>query len=408
MIPSKKHVPTQPALSRNVWIVTATSFLTDVSSELIFSLLPLFLANVLGASTGVIGLIDGIAETTASLLKVFSGWLADWLQARKWLTVTGYSLSALSKPFLFITTSWVGVLIVRFADRVGKGVRNAPRDALLADSVSADHRGLAFGILRAGDTFGAALGLVIALLIVVATASGTTNVLTRDTFQMAVLISIVPAFLAVMVLVLGAQDVPVTSKRERPRLSLTGIDGRFRRFLPVILLFTLGNSSDAFLILRAQERGLSVPSILLMLIAFNVVYASASSPLGALSDRFGRRRVMIGGWFIYALIYLGFGIAVQTWQIIGLYIAYGLYYAATDGVARALISDIVPQEQRATAFGIFNTVVGIAALPASVLAGVLWQIGGPKTPFLAGALLAFLAILAFSRWEAIAASEPPK
>jgi MFS family permease len=291
---------------------------------------------------------------------------------------------------------------VRFADRVGKGVRTAPRDALLADSVSPEHRGLAFGIHRTGDTFGAALGLVIALIIVLATTTGNSPVLTRDTFQIAVLVSIIPAFLAVIVLAVGAHDVPVTSQRTRPRLSLAGMDPRFKRLLPIMLLFTLGNSSDAFLILRSQERGLNVPSILLMLIVFNLIYASASSPLGALSDRFGRRRVMLGGWIVYTLIYVGFGLAVETWQVVGLYLAYGLYYAATDGIARALISDIVPQQQRGTAFGIFNTVVGITALPASVLAGVLWQIGGPRMPFLVGALLAFLAIIAFSRWNAAA------
>jgi MFS family permease len=394
------EVTTRPRLSRNVWIVTATSFLTDVSSEMIFNLLPLFLANVLGASTGIIGLIDGIAEATASVLKVFSGWLSDRLGQRKWLTVAGYSLSALSKPVLYITTSWLGVLAVRFADRVGKGIRTAPRDALLADSVAPEHRGFAFGVHRAGDTFGAALGLVIALLIVLATTSGDAVKLPANTFQIAVLISIIPAFLAVIVLALGAHEVPITSQRERPSLSLAGLDSRFRAFLPIILIFTLGNSSDAFLILRAQERGLPLAGIMLMLIAFNVIYASAAGPLGALSDRLGRRRIIIGGWLVYALIYLGFGLAAQTWQIVVLYVIYGLYYAATDGVAKALVGDLVPQAQRGTAYGVFNATIGIMALPASVLAGLLWQFIGPSAPFIFGTVLALAAMIMFSRWNA--------
>src|SRR5260221_7095942 len=362
---------------RQIIVVSLTSFLADVSSEMIYSLLPLYLQNVLDVGTDEIGLFDGIAESTASLLKVFSGWLSDRLGARKWLAVSGYALSGFSKPFLFFAGSWLAVLFVRFSDRVGKGIRTAPRDALLADSVEAEHRGLAFGIHRAGDTFGAATGLVIALLIVLATATGGAFILSRETFQTAVLVSIVPGILAVVVLALGAREVVIKSKRERPRLSLAGLPQPFRRFLPIMLLFTLGNSSDSFLILRAQERGLSIPAILLMLIAFNIIYASAAGPLGALSDRLGRRRVIIGGWLVYGLIYLGFGFAVATWQIVTLYALYGLYYGATDGVARALVGDLVPEAQRGTAYGVFNAAVGIAVLPASVLAGILWQGIGP-------------------------------
>lgn len=400
------ETPPRIALSRNVWIVTLTSFFTDVSSEMIFNLLPLFLSNVLGVSTAVIGLIDGIAETTASVLKVFSGWFSDRLGARKWLTVSGYALSAFSKPFLYLASSWIAVLFVRFMDRVGKGVRTAPRDALIADSIPAERRGLAFGIHRAGDTFGAALGLLLALLIVLATARGSALVMTRQTFQTAVLISIVPGVLGVLVLALGAHEVAIRKRSERPRLSLAGLDIHFRRFLPIMLLFTLGNSSDSFLILRAQNLGLSIPAILLTLFVFNIVYASAAGPLGALSDRLGRRRVIIGGWLIYALIYFGFGMANEAWQVVGLYILYGLYYAATEGTAKALVGDLVPAEQRGTAYGVFNAAIGITALPDSVLAGFLWQgIGsfkgfGARAPFLAGGLLALAAVLLFSRWQA--------
>lgn len=388
--------PAWRTLPRNVWVVTATSFLTDISSEMIFSLLPLFLANVLGAKTSVIGLIEGVAETTASLLKLFSGWLSDRLRARKWITVAGYGLSAISKPFLYAVTSWWGVLAVRFADRVGKGVRTAPRDALVADSIDEQHRGLAFGLHRAGDTAGAAVGLLLALLIVLATQAGAAT-LSRDTFQVAVLLSIIPAALAVIVLILGARDVPVTAQRPAPRLTLRGFDRRFYFFLLAVIVFTLGNSSDAFLILRAQERGLDVAGVMAMVLSFNVVYALVSGPAGALSDRVGRRRLIVGGWLIYGLIYLGFALAAQSWQVWALYALYGVYYGAAEGSAKALVADLVEPDKRGTAYGVYNAAVGLMALPASVLAGLLWQgVGGwdgfgPGAPFLCGAFLALTA-----------------
>jgi len=391
------------ALPRNVWAVTATSFLTDISSEMVLNLLPLFLANVLGVRTGVIGLIEGIAETTASLLKVFSGWFSDRLGRRKALAVLGYGISTLSKPFLYVATSWWEVLAVRFADRVGKGVRTAPRDALVADSTTEHHRGLAFGLHRAGDTAGAMAGLLIALGVVWAAQAGSVT-LARSTFQRLVLISIIPAALAVCVLALSAHDVPVKERRTAPPLTLRGFDAPFRRFLFVVVLFTLGNSADAFLVLRAQERGLSVVGVLGMLATFNLVYAAISGPAGALSDRVGRRRLIVGGWLVYSLLYLGFALAAAAWHIWLLYALYGIYYGAVEGTVRAFVADIVPSERRGTAYGVYNAAVGLAALPASLIAGLLWQgVGawqgfGPRAPFLFGAALALIAVLLFTAW----------
>jgi MFS family permease len=392
-------------LPRNVWVVTATSFLTDVSSEMIANLVPLFLAEVLGVRTGVIGLIEGAAETTASLLKVFSGWISDRLGRRKWLTVVGYGISTLAKPFLYLATTWGWVLGVRLADRVGKGIRTAPRDALIADSVDASRRGVAFGLHRAGDTAGAALGLV-AALVIVWTMQGGGLALDRATFQTVVLVSIVPAVLAVLVLALGARDVAPAdpARRPPPRLSLVGLDRRFRGFLLVMVLFTLGNSSDAFLILRARERGLSVLGVMAMLIAFNVVYTAVSGPAGALSDRIGRRRIILGGWLAYGLIYVGFAAADAAWQVVALFAAYGVYYGLTEGAARAMVADLVAAEQRGTAYGVFNAAIGLTAFPASLLAGLAWQgIGtwpglGAAAPFWIGAGLALLAALLFGFW----------
>jgi MFS family permease len=381
-------------------VTTVTSFLTDVSSEMILNLVPLFLANVLGVSTAVIGLIDGIAETTASVLKGYSGWLSDKLGERKWLAVAGYSLSAIAKPFLYLAASWSGVLAVRFADRAGKGIRTAPRDALIADSIDEHHRGISFGLHRAGDTAGAMLGLIVALGVILLTQAQALD-LSRRTFQLLVLIGIVPGLLAVLVLAVGARDIKIERKQDKtkPDLKFRDLNPDFRFFLVVVAIFTLGNSSDSFLILRAQERGLTVAGVLEMLIAFNLVYAALSGPLGALSDRVGRQRLIVGGWLVYSLLYLGFAVSSRAWHIWVLYVLYGIYYAAVEGTAKAMVADLIPPEQRGTAYGFYNATVGLMALPASLLAGVLWQgVGswsgfGPSAPFLVGAGLALTAVM---------------
>ena len=398
-----KNKPAVQSLPRNIWVVTATSFLTDISSDMIFNLIPLFLANVLGAGTAIIGLIDGIAETTASLMKIYSGALSDKLGGRKWLAVGGYALSTVAKPFLYFANAWGWVLGVRFSDRAGKGIRTAPRDALVADSIDPAQRGLAFGVHRAGDTAGAFVGLGLAALIVWLTEAGAAD-LTRRTFQIAVLASIIPAIFAVIVLAVGAQDVvPAGAGRPPARLSLGGMDNRFKLFLFVLVLFTLGNSSDSFVILLGQNRGLDIVQIMLMLMTFNLVYASLAGPLGSLSDRIGRRKLIIGGWIAYGLVYLGLALSHAGWHVWVLYGLYGIYYAATDGVARALVADIVPAERRGTAYGLYNAAIGITALPASFIAGLLWQGAGawtgfgPSAPFYFGAALALTAGILFWR-----------
>ncbi len=386
-------------LHSNIWIVTATSFLTDISSEMLVYLIPLFLSNVLGVRMAYIGLIDGVAETTASLVKIYSGALSDKLGKRKWLAVLGYGISTVAKPFLYFVNGWVGVLGVRFADRVGKGIRTAPRDALIAASTDGSNRGFAFGLHRAGDTAGAFIGIGIAALIIWLTQSNE-SLLSVDTFRIAVLASIVPAVLAVIVLAAGVVDLGGSGKGSAGmRLSLKGMDSRFRSFLFIVVLFTLGNSSDSFIILRAQERGLSVLQTMFMLMTFTAIYTAFSGPLGALSDRVGRRKLIIGGWLAYGLVYLGFALAQAGWQIWTLFGLYGIYYAATEGVAKALVADLVPDLQRGAAYGLFNAAIGFTALPASFLAGLLWQGAGTwagfgaSAPFIFGAVLAFFASL---------------
>jgi len=396
------------SLPLNVWIVTATSFLTDVSSEMIFNLVPLFLANVLNAGTAVIGLIDGLAETSASLMKIYSGAISDKLGNRKWITVIGYGLSTIAKPFMYFANVWEAVLGVRVADRLGKGIRTAPRDALVAESIDEKQRGLAFGVHRAGDTAGAFIGLGIAAVIVWRIQAAAVD-LTRHTFQIAVLVSILPAVLAVIVLAVGARDVAGKGKSQLPTLSLRGMDNRFKVFMLVLVLFTLGNSSDAFIILLGQNRGLDIVQILLMLMTFNLIYSILAGPLGALSDKIGRRRLIIGGWIAYGLVYLGFALSHTGWQIWTLYGFYGIYYAATEGSAKALIADLVAPERLGTAYGIYNAAIGLMALPASVIAGLLWQGAfgwtgfGPAAPFFFGATLALLAGILF--WRLVPAKQ---
>jgi MFS family permease len=386
-------------LHPNIWFLTIGSFLTDISSEMLNNLIPLFLFNVLGVQTSIIGLIDGIAEATASLVKVYSGALSDRLGKRKTLTVLGYTLSTIAKPFLYFATTWQVVLGVRFTDRVGKGIRTAPRDALLAGSAKSDQRGLAFGLHRAGDTAGAFIGLGIAGLIIWLTQKGSYE-LTQLTFQTIVLVSVIPATLAVLVLALGVREVEAARKAGTalPSFHLKSFDKRFLTFLVVVIIFTLGNSSDSFIILLGQDRGLNVLQIIAMLMTFNLIYALLAGPFGSLSDRIGRRKLMVAGWTLYGLVYLGFAIShtgAQVWILFGIY---GIYYALTEGVAKALVADIVPQAQRGTAYGLFYAAIGLTALPASFIAGILWQTFSPAAPFIFGASLSLVASILLMTW----------
>ncbi|RMF78544.1 MAG: MFS transporter [Chloroflexi bacterium] len=385
------------SLPRNLRATIITSFLMDISTEMIVHLMPLFLANVLGAPIVAIGLIEGLAEMVSSLLKGVSGWLSDQLQSRKRLAVIGYGLSALVKPILYFVTTWHGVLVIRSADRVGKGIRTSPRDALIANSVATEQRGIAFGLHRAGDTAGAVVGLVIALAVVLATQSSALT-LSRATFQLIVAIAAVPGLLAVLVLATMAHEVQI---EHAPPMGLNFHlpDHHIRFFLLVVGLFTLGNSSDSFLILRAQERGMNLVSILAMLITFSLIYTLFSAPLGALSDHIGRRRLIVGGWIFYSILYVGFALVATIWQMWLVYALYGLYFATFEGVSKALIADLSSADNRGTAYGYYNAIVGFMALPASLVAGILWQSVNPAAPFLFGAVLAAIAsVLLIWQW----------
>ncbi len=337
-----------------------------------------------------------MAEATSSILKLFSGWLSDKLKTRKWIAVAGYTISAISKPFFYFANTWGMVAGVRWADRVGKGVGTAPRDALVADSVPEENRGKAFGFQRAADTAGAMLGILIALGVIWISQSNSA-LLSANTFQTIVLISLIPAFLAVISLIIGSKDVAIAGQRPMPRFAFKSLGKPFMIFMVIVGLFDLGNSSDAFLVLRAQERGMSIIGILSMLVVFNLVYTLISSPAGSLSDKVGRKRLIIGGWIVYALIYLGFGLAQTAWHIYVLYVIYGFYYGMAYGTTKAMVADLVPGELRGTAYGTYNAILGILDFPASLIAGLLWQGAGtwagfgPSAPFLFGGALALIA-----------------
>lgn len=380
----------------NVFFLGIVSLLTDISSEMIFTLIPLFLANVLGAGTGIIGIIGGITESVDAILRIFSGWFSDRLGKRKLLTVLGYSISTLVKPFMYFATGWGTVLGVRFGDRVGKGIRSSARDALIANSIAPNERGKSFGFHRMMDTSGAVIGLAAAALIIYL-LEGSNLELTRRAYQWVVIFGVVPAVIAVLVLYWAVNE----QKPGKPGLAKipllagwSGLDKRFKLFLLVVGLFTLGNSSDFFVILRAQNLDVPLVQVLLMLVLFNITYAAISLPAGVVSDHLGRKRVISLGWLIYAIVYLGFAWASQIWQAWVLFAVYGIYYGMTEGVAKALVADLVIPEKRGTAYGLYQGVVGLALLPASVIAGWLWQLISPEAVFYFGGALALSAALA--------------
>jgi len=372
-------------LSPNVVALGLVSLFTDVSSEMIYPLLPLFLTSVLGAGQTYVGLVEGVAESAASLTKLWSGWLSDRLGRRKGLVVAGYTLSTLSRPLVaFALVPW-HVLAVRFTDRLGKGLRTSPRDALIAASTDRAVMGRAYGFHRSMDHLGAIAGPLLAFGLLA---------LLGDRLRAIFLLAAIPGILSVLILILRVSEVqadPVEPSAEPRRVAR--FDRRLKLFLLIVTLFTLGNSSDAFLLLRAQETGIVMAHLPLLWMLLHIVKAASGMPGGILSDLRGRRGSIIAGWLVYALAYLGFGAATQPWQIWGLFGFYGLYFGLTEGVERALIADLVPAERRASAFGLYHFCIGVAALPSSLLMGFLYQHFGAGPAFTFGAALAALSAL---------------
>ena len=386
--------PEKPKLSRNVLALGFVSLLTDASTEIVYPFLPFFL-TALGASVAFIGLVEGIAETTASLLKLVAGRVSDRLRARKRLILFGYGLSGLTRPLMAVAFAPIHVLLVRFFDRVGKGFRGAPRDALIADATDPEIRGKAFGFHRAMDHLGAVIGPLIAFALLASFHQDGGKTVPASTYRLIFWVAAIPAALAVLTLIIFVQEIPPAEagpqKNQASPFTLSPFDSRFKGFLGVMAVFTLGNSSDAFLLLRASELGIVTAQVPLLWVTLHIVKSAASVPGSALSDRIGRRWTIRIGWAVYATIYAGFACATATWHVWALFAAYGIYFGLTEGSEKAYIADLVPSNLRGTAYGIHGFTVGIAALPASVLFGLFWSSYGSSTAFLFGAGVSIVA-----------------
>jgi MFS family permease len=382
-------------LPRNVVALGLVSLFNDASSEIIYPLLPLFLTGTLGASVQLLGLIEGVTESISSLLKLPAGWLSDRVGKRKWLIVFGYGLASAVRPLLAVTSTAWQVLSLRFIDRLGKGIRSAPRDALLADSINPARRGLAFGFHRALDHAGAIIGALLSSWLF-----GFFSGNYRHVFWAATL----PALAALLILLFAVREERRGDEIDQSpsrhvsaslgqSFSLAPFNANFKRYLAVLLLFTLGNASDAFLLLRAQQLGVQVMLIPLLWAALHVSKSVCSMIGGELSDRYGRKRLIVGGWLVYAAIYLGFAYATTTVEIWVLFILYGIYFGLTEGVEKALVADLTEPARRGTAYGFYNLVIGLGALPASLLMGFLWTRFGAAVALGVGASLSLLAAL---------------
>lgn len=378
-------VSDEARLGRNVIALGWVAFFGGLAQDMIQPILPTFLTSVLGLSKEFIGLIEGSLTTVVSLMKIGAGYLSDLLGLRKALVFLGYGLSALARLGLGFVGSGAGAFGLRLTDGIGKGLKDAPRDALVAGSAGHRKLGFAFGVQRTLDTLGSVVGPLISYWLLRLWVAHPNKY--REVFWVAGLIAALP--LVIIGLFVRERRTAVSKQP----ISLAVLRGPFIAFLAVMLLFTLGNSSDAFLILRAQNVGLAATVIPIAYALCNLTSALAAIPAGRLSDRIGRRRVITYGWALYALTYLGFALARQAWLIWGLYALYGLYYAFTEGAGKALVAELVSDANRGAAYGLYNAAIGVMALPASLLAGILWTRISPAAPFAFGALMAFLAFI---------------
>lgn len=377
------------SIPRAVFLLGLVSLFTDASTEMIFPILPLFLTQVLGAGPMAIGIIEGVAETTAATLKVFSGVWADRLKRRKPLVVLGYGLSSFFRPFIGLASVWPVVLVLRFIDRLGKGIRSSPRDALIADITNASNRGVSFGFHQAMDHAGAVLGPLVTYALL--------SSMVGFSMKTVILLSAVPAAIAWLTLFFGVAEKQrkVAPKTGRLRLGedWRKFDGSFKYLLFALLVFTLGGSTDAFLLVRLSQLGTTTASIPVLWAVFHVIKMLAAALGGKLSDRFGRKPIIFAGWAYYAVIYGLFALIDQQGTFIAVFLAYGVFYGLSEPVEKAFVADLAPKTLRGTAFGYYNLMVGLAALPASLIFGFVGQSAGYPTAFTVGALFAGLASL---------------
>ncbi len=368
------------------------SFFADIASEMLYPITPIFLTTVLGASMSSLGLVEGIAEAIASLLKTYSGSWSDQISKRKPFILAGYFLSAIAKPFVGLSQGWLGVLGSRALDRTGKGIRSAPRDALISDSVTSANRGVAFGWHRGMDTFGAAVGPLLAIFIL----SLNSNQLRPLYFW-----ALIPGLISVLIIFSVNEPQHKTAKKswENP-LKIWGEFGiGFKKYIYAWGVFSLTNSSDVFLLMKAKTSGMSTSSVILLYCAYNLIYAISSPYLGKLSDQIGRKKILIGGLVVFSFVYLGFSFAQEAWQYWALFTIYGLYMGATDGVGKALAVDLSPASLKATGIGMLGTVTGITTICASAIAGIIWDNSQPSWTFIYGAIGALMAAIMLLKVE---------
>ena len=374
-------------LDRNIYAAGIVSLFMDISSEMIYPLVPLFLASVLGVNKSVIGVIEGVAESTASILKVFSGWFSDRVQNRKWMMFGGYGISVLSRPIMALSGTWHQVLGARFIDRLGKGVRTAPRDAIIAESTETQVMARAFSLHRAMDTVGAVIGPATAFFLLEKFSNN---------FRLVFWASVIPGALALVCIVWFIRETKKqAAPKDRPKLSIGQFSRRFKAFILIIAIFSVGNSSDAFLILRAQQEGIREATIPIVYLMFNLIYSLSAVPAGMFADRFGKRRVIFLAFLLFSALYFGFARAKGPSTIWMMFALYGIFMGLTEGVQKGYLATIIPKDYKATAFGIYNMAVGIALLPASVIGGWLWDHVSPAATFYYGSATALFAALLF-------------
>jgi MFS family permease len=364
----------------NILFLGLVSFFTDISAEMVYPILPLYLTSVMGASPIIIGIIEGIAESLASIIKLFSGIIADKYGNKKQLAFFGYVSSVLNKTIILLSATWTGVLIARIIDRFGKGIRTAPRDALIAESADKANLGKAYGLHKGLDLLGTAFGILLAY-----------SILSKDgnNYAKVFLYSLIPAIIGVLCIIFVKENKEKIV-RNTILFNWKSLDARLKSFLVFIFIFTLGNSSNAFILLRAYNAGFTPQNAILLYFLYNIVASILSFPVGKLSDRIGRKNILCVGYILYGIVYLGIGIFSNKPLFIALFIVYGFYTALTTGIERALIVEIVPESQKASLLGLYAAIVGLGLLPASIIAGILWDSIGPSMPFIFGGILAFI------------------
>ena len=371
----------------NILFLGLVSFFADISAEMVYPIIPLYLTSTFGATPALVGLIEGIAESLASLLKVFSGYISDRSQKKKRLAFIGYMTGLIYKIALILATSWVGILVARVIDRIGKGIRTSPRDVMVSESAPANQLGQAFGLHKALDMAGSAIGILLAYFII----QGNLN---TSTYKTLFLVSMIPALIGLGLFAFIREQKNHPIKTREPFWKRVGeLDNNLKLYLLVAFIFTLGNSSNTFLLLRAKSVGFTDSSVILLYFLYNLSASLLAFPFGKRSDKVGRRRILILGYLVFAFVYLGFGFAYNQIMIVSCFLLYGLYTAMITGVERAYIAEISPSDLKGTMLGIHSTLVGIALLPASLIAGVLWDLFGAVVPFIFGSSLALLAAI---------------